>query len=123
MAHYGKSSISDFQELFASINKVFLMGVGLGAAPSFYGVLRLSRYFLISQDPKSLVVPHLVRQFVYTMFRCNNRASFHLWSKEKLVQDQKVSKYYENDCLQNFLLLFMSLLIILTFRLQFSLSF
>ena len=30
--------------------------------------------------------------------------------KKKLVKHQKVSKYYENDCLQNFLLLFRSLL-------------
>ena len=30
--------------------------------------------------------------------------------KENLVKHQKVSKYYENDCLQNFLSLFMSLL-------------
>ena len=30
--------------------------------------------------------------------------------KEKLVENQKVSKYYENDCWKNFLSLFMSLL-------------
>ena len=29
--------------------------------------------------------------------------------KEKLVKYQKNSKYYENDCLQNFILLFISL--------------
>ena len=40
----------------------------------------------------------------------NNRPSFHLWRKENLVKHEKVSKYYENDCLQNFLSLFMSLL-------------
>ena len=44
------------------------------------------------------------------MFITNNRPSFHLWGKENLVKHQKLSKYYENDCLQNFLLLFMSLL-------------
>ena len=44
------------------------------------------------------------------MFISNNRASFHLWCKENLVKHQKVSKYYENDCLQNFILLFMPLL-------------
>ena len=46
----------------------------------------------------------------HTMFVSNNRASFHLWRKEKLVKHQNVSRYFENDCLQNFLLLFMSLL-------------
>ena len=32
------------------------------------------------------------------MFISNNRASFHLWRKENLVKQQKVSKYYANDC-------------------------
>ena len=40
----------------------------------------------------------------------NNRPSFHLWRRKNLVKHEKVSKYYENDCLQNFLSLFMSLL-------------
>ena len=31
------------------------------------------------------------------MFISNNLALFHLWSKENLVKDQKVSKYFEND--------------------------
>ena len=48
-----------------------------------------------------------MRQLVYTMFISNNRASFHLWWKENLVKHQKVSKHV-NDCLQNFVLLFMS---------------
>ena len=52
----------------------------------------------------------VVRQFVYTAFISNNRASFHLWRQKSLVKYQKVSKYYENDYLQNFVLLFMSLL-------------
>ena len=38
-----------------------------------------------------------MRQFIYTMFISNNRASFFLWWKENLVKHQKVSKYYEND--------------------------
>ena len=28
----------------------------------------------------------------------NNCASFHLWGKENLVKNQKISKYSENDC-------------------------
>ena len=40
----------------------------------------------------------------------NNRISFHWWQKEDVVNHEEVSKYYENDCLQHFLLLFMSLL-------------
>ena len=51
-----------------------------------------------------------MRQLVYTMFISNNRPSFHLWWKENLAKLQQVSKYYEKDCLQIFLLLFMSLL-------------
>ena len=38
-----------------------------------------------------------------------NQASFHLWWKENLLNHQKVSKYYEHDCLQSFFPLFMSL--------------
>ena len=39
-----------------------------------------------------------------------NHASFHLRRKENLLSNQKASKYYEHDCLQNFILLIMSLL-------------
>ena len=44
------------------------------------------------------------------MFISNNHTSLHLGSKEKLVKHQKVSKYYEYDCLENFSLLCMHLL-------------
>ena len=44
------------------------------------------------------------------MFISNNHQSCLLPRQENLVKHQKVSKYYENDCLQNFLLLFRSLL-------------
>ena len=40
----------------------------------------------------------------------NTRTLFRLWWKENLVKHPKVSKYYETDCLQNFLLFFMFLL-------------
>ena len=51
-----------------------------------------------------------MRQLVYTMFISNNRTLLHLRRKENLIKHQKVSKYYENICLQNFLFLCMSLL-------------
>ena len=44
------------------------------------------------------------------MYITSNSALFHLWSEETLVKHQNFSKNYENDCLQNFLLFFMSLL-------------
>ena len=47
---------------------------------------------------------------VHTMFISKNHASFHLRRKQNLVKHQKLSKYYENYCLQKFILLFMSLL-------------
>ena len=50
-----------------------------------------------------------MRQLVYTILVSNNRQSFHLWWKENLGKLQQVSKYYERDCLQIFLLLLMSL--------------
>ena len=51
-----------------------------------------------------------MRQLLYGKFIRNNRASFHLWERENLVKQQKVLKYYENDCPQGFRLLFMFLL-------------
>ena len=51
-----------------------------------------------------------MKQPVYTMFITNNRTSFYLWWKENLVEHQKVSKYYENDCLQNAIMFFVPLL-------------
>ena len=51
-----------------------------------------------------------MRQLVYTALISNNRPTFHLWWKENLAKLQQVSKYYEKDCLQIFLFLFMSLL-------------
>ena len=32
------------------------------------------------------------------MFITNNHPSFHLWRKENLLNHEKVSKYYEDDC-------------------------
>ena len=43
------------------------------------------------------------------MFIANNRASFHVRWKDNLVKHQKFSKYFDDDCLQNFLF-FLSLL-------------
>ena len=40
-----------------------------------------------------------MRQLVYAMFLSNNRPSFQLWWKENLLKHQKVSKYYETDCI------------------------
>ena len=45
-----------------------------------------------------------------TMFS-NKHPSFHLWGEQNMVKYQKVSKLYDHDCLQNFILLFMSLML------------
>ena len=49
-----------------------------------------------AKNPKFYFVWQVERQFVYTMFICNNHTSFHLWLKEKLAKHQKVLKYYKN---------------------------
>ena len=54
----------------------------------------------------SQAVRKRLRQLVYTVFLGNNRAWFHFWGKENLVKQQKVLKYYENDCLQIFFFAF-----------------
>ena len=66
------------------------------------------KHFLDSLN--SYVLWQLVRQLVYTVFKSENRGSFHLRWKENLVKHKKVSKYYESYCLQNFHLIFISLL-------------
>ena len=48
--------------------------------------------------------------YVPRLLLVSNLNSFHLWWKDNLVKYQKVSKYYDEDCLINFLLRFMSLL-------------
>ena len=59
-----------------------------------------------------LILKSFVKQLVSTMFINNNHASFCSLLKEKFVRHQKASKYYDQnfECLQNFLLLFISLL-------------
>ena len=42
------------------------------------------------------------------MFITNNYDSLHLWWHENFVQHQNVSKYYAEDCLKNFILLYIS---------------
>ena len=51
-----------------------------------------------------------MRQLVLISFFTNIYASFHLWWQENLLNHQNVSNYFEHDCLQDFRLLFMSLL-------------
>ena len=80
IVHYEKSLNSIFQDFFASIDKILILGGRLG----------------------------LVRQLVYIIFNTNNHASFHLhhasfhlpW-KKNLVKHQNVSKYYDHDCRSN----------------------
>ena len=52
-----------------------------------------------------------MRQLVYTMFISHTPTSFHWWCKDDLVKQQEVLKYHENDYLQNFLFLLVSLLV------------
>ena len=68
----------------------------------FHKVLRFTWYFLIYSGPKSKVVRKLVRKLVYTLFMTNNYTSFHLSWNVNLVNYQKASKFYDNDCPQIF---------------------
>ena len=57
-----------------------------------------------------------MRKLEYTGFISNCRTSFHLCGNNNLVKHQKVSKYLENNCPQNFLLFRMNLLRTPVFR-------
>ena len=76
MRHYGKSLISVFQKFFASIENFLFWEEDW--ARGYYCMI------------------FLVRGLIYTMFISNNHASFQLWWKETL-KNQNVSKYYDRD--------------------------
>ena len=57
-----------------------------------------SSSFLISQDPKSWVVPQLVRQLVYYYFYEKYQVPLHLWWTETFLKLWKVPNYYVQDC-------------------------
>ena len=46
--HHGKGSISIFQEIFTSINRIVISGEELSTRQQFYKVVRFSWYVLIS---------------------------------------------------------------------------
>ena len=91
-AHYGENWFSVFQQIYSSTDKIFISGGGLSTRQQFYEVFRFFWYFLIS-------------------WFTNNHASFLLLGMKNLLHPQKVSKYYELDCLENFILFFMSIVI------------
>ena len=108
IALYEKSSNSIFQEFFASIDKILILGSKTEHEATIHEVLTSSSYFLISSGPKTEIVWRLVRQLVFTLFITNNHDSFHLRWQEHFVKHQNVSKYYGQDCLKKFILHFRS---------------
>ena len=75
----------------------------------------------------SQVVRHPANKHVYTIFISNNGTLIHFWERKNFEKHQKVSKYYENDCLQNWVFLFITLLTApivkkVMFRLEFTFS-
>ena len=91
MAHYDKSSISIFQQIFTSTDKIFISGGGLSAM-GIIEIFLIFRKFLRSWDLRCLTCSKAAGIY---QFITNNRASFHLWWEENLL---KISKYYEHDC-------------------------
>ena len=89
-----KSLISVFQEFFPSINKMFTLNGRLGTRLLLYQVLRFSWYFLSLKSFDNSWDNSYIPIFISNK-KC---ASFHLLWKENSVKEQKVSKYYENDC-------------------------
>ena len=86
---YRKKSVSIFEQLFASIDKSFILGGRMCTRLQFY---------LISQDPKSETVGQLMKQLVYTISITNNHTSFRLWGEKNLLKYPKVSKHYDHNC-------------------------
>ena len=133
-AHYGKSLLPVFWDFFAINNQIFNFQRALGyylmkfrhfpnislfpkiLFPTLFSNSWDNSYIWCSKDRKFLVVRQLVRQFVYTMYISNNPTLCHLLLKENLLKHRRVWKFYENDCLQSFLLLFMSSITAKLFR-------
>ena len=65
----------------------------------FYGVIGFSWYLLLS----NIVLGCLASSWTSRAYEfiSNNHVSFRLWWKENLINYQKVSKYYEDDCRWN----------------------
>ena len=95
IVHRGKGLIAIFRDFFASISENFILAGGWALG---YHSMEFRHLTDISYFPKILSLKSFGNSFVYTMFISNNRPSFHLWWKENLVKDRKVSKYYETDC-------------------------
>ena len=70
-----------------------------GAERWFYGVIGFSWYLLLS----NIVLGCLASLWTSRAYEfiSNNHVSFRLWWKENLINYQKVSKYYEDDCRWN----------------------
>ena len=70
-----------------------------GAERWFYGVIGFSWYLLLS----NIVLGCLASSWTSRAYEfiSNNHVSFRLWWKENLINYQKVSKYYEDDCRWN----------------------
>ena len=70
-----------------------------GAERWFYGVIGFSWYLLLS----NIVLGCLASSWTSRVYEfiSNNHVSFRLWWKENLINYQKVSKYYEDDCRWN----------------------
>ena len=101
-----------FQKIFASIDKIFSSGEGGVNERCAIILWRFDIFVLFPNFLRSEVLSFSATHETIRIcqFIINKHASFHLWWKKNLLNHQKVSKYYEHDCLQNFVLLFMSLL-------------
>ena len=89
--HSGKSSVSVFEEIVSSTNKIFISGRRLSTRQQFYLVLKISWYFLIFQ-----VLRHSATRLYW--FITNNHVLLQLWWKKTLLNHQKALKHYEHDC-------------------------
>ena len=107
--HYGESLVSVFRESFTSNDRIFISGEDWALdnnSMKFFVVFAVFPEFLKSHALSRLEAYEATRIY---KFDTNNHVSHHLWWKENFLNHQKVSSHYEQNCLQNFLLLFFSL--------------
>ena len=94
--HHGKGLIFVFQDIFGSTDKIFILWGGGSTRSKSLEIFQRYSNFLRSE----VLIPSATPKgtCIY-LFNSNNYDLFHLWSKESLLSHQKVSKYYEFNCM------------------------
>ena len=103
IAHYGKSLISIFQFFLVSIDEIFILGIRLDTID--YNFMKFWDFPDIFSFAKILDFKFFCNSYIPCLLLVTTFVS--LVVKNGFCKNQKVSKYYDPNGLQNFVLLFL----------------